>query len=327
MSKAAPRSAGLGDASARAIPRLLTKDELRELSRLDSKRFAAAVLIETATVVAAVAIPHIWWHPLLYILAVIVIGTRINALGGFMHEAAHYRGFANRSLNDFVGELVALPTSISMAGYRNTHFAHHRELNGENDPDWMKFADLPEYAFPASRTTMLGRIAFYLVGIKPFQAIGRVHGNKDVHDIATAVKSARLVFFLGLLAAAISFGFWKDILLYWIVPLFTVFIAVRYIRSVAEHFGVGHDSIFSETRTVLAPAWERWIFAPWGLNYHLEHHLFPSVPFYRLGDLHNLLMTREPFPQMAQITHGYLAGLFDELASAKPGSGETRVAA
>ena len=51
-----------------------------------------------------------------------------------MHDAAHYRAYASRSLNDFVGELLALPTSASMAGYRNTHFAHHRELNSANDP-------------------------------------------------------------------------------------------------------------------------------------------------------------------------------------------------
>ena len=29
---------------------------------------------------------------------------------------------------------LALPTTTSMAGYRNSHFAHHRALNGDNDP-------------------------------------------------------------------------------------------------------------------------------------------------------------------------------------------------
>ena len=43
---------------------------------------------------------------------------RINGLGALMHDAAHYRGYANRELNDFVGELLALPTSSSMAGYQ-----------------------------------------------------------------------------------------------------------------------------------------------------------------------------------------------------------------
>ncbi len=93
-----------------------------------------------------------WWNPLTYVLAVIVIGSRINGLGGLMHDAAHYRGYANRQFNDFVGELLALPTSASMAGYRNSHFAHHRELNSDNDPDWQRNVGLKEYEFPAPRT-------------------------------------------------------------------------------------------------------------------------------------------------------------------------------
>ena len=88
------------------------------------------------------------------------------------------------------------------------------------------------------------------------------------------------------MAASIAFGFWKLLLLYWAVPLLTVFLTIRYMRNVAEHYAVEHENVLNESRTVLAPAWERWLIAPWGLNYHLEHHLYPSV------------------------THGYFSGLF-----------------
>ena len=73
--------------------------------------------------------------------------------------------------------------------------------------------------------------------------------------------------------------------------------------------------MLNESRTVLAPVWEIWLIAPWGLNYHLEHHLFPGVPCFRLGELHRLLMTREPYPQIAHITHGYFSGLLSDCAS------------
>ncbi len=91
------------------------------------------------------------------------------------------------------------------------------------------------------------------------------------------------------------------------------FLAVRYVRNVAEHYAVEHESVLNESRTVLAPPWELWLIAPWGLNYHLEHHLYPSVPCFRLGELHALLMTREPFPQFAHVTHGYFSGLFRDV--------------
>ena len=128
------RSAKLGDVCVRDIPRLLSKEEIRNLSQIDSVKFTLAAMLEFSLIAAAVWISVTWWNPLVYALAVVVIGSRINGLGALMHDAAHYRGYANRQLNDFVGEILALPTTASMAGYRNSHFAHHRELNSENDP-------------------------------------------------------------------------------------------------------------------------------------------------------------------------------------------------
>ena len=313
------RSAKLGDACVREIPRLLTKEEIRDLSRIDSVKFTAAALLEYGLIATTVWISVTWWNPVVYLLAVIVIGSRINGLGALMHDAAHYRAYANRRLNDFVGELLALPTSASMAGYRNTHFAHHRELNSENDPDWRRNVGLREFEFPAARMSVLMHFMQYLTGLKIGAALGGFHKNKETRDIPAAVARARLVFFAGLLAAAIALGFWKLLLPYWIVPLLTVFLAIRYLRNVAEHYAVEHENVLNESRTVLAPFWELWLIAPWGLNYHLEHHLFPGVPCFRLNELHRLLMTREPYPQIAHLTHGYFSGLLRDCASTRPG--------
>jgi fatty acid desaturase len=272
------RSARMGDICVREIPRLLTKEEIRDLSRIDSVKFTAAALLEYGLIAAAVWISETWWNPLVYALAVIVIGSRINGLGGLMHDAAHYRGYASRPLNDFVGELLALPTSASMAGYRNTHFAHHRELNSENDPDWQRNVGLKEFEFPAPPREVLMYLVQYLTGLKIGAALGGFHKNKETRDIPAAVARARLVFFAGLLAASIALGFWKLILLYWIVPLLTVFLAIRYLRNVAEHYAVEHEHVLNESRTVLAPVWELWLIAPWGLNYHLEHPARRTAP-------------------------------------------------
>lgn len=313
------RSAKLGDSCIREIPRLLSKEELRDLSKIDSLKFSLVAVLEVGLIAAAVWISETWWNPLFYALAVVVIGSRINGLGALIHDAAHYRGYRNRQLNDFIGELLALPTSASMAGYRNTHFAHHRELNGRNDPDWQRNVGLEEFEFPAPPHRMIRRMTQYLFGLKTGSAVFGFHKNKETRDVAAAVTRARLVFFASLLFASIVFGFWKLLLLYWAVPLLTVFLAIRYVRNVAEHYAVEHENVLNESRTVLAPFWELWLIAPWGLNYHLEHHLFPSVPCFRLGELHRLLMTREPYPQMAHLTHGYFTGLLRDCAAAHPG--------
>ena len=309
------RSARLGDSCLRDIPRLLSKEEIRNLSQIDSVKFSVAAVLEFSLIAAAIWISETWWNPLIYALAVIVIGSRINGLGGLMHDAAHYRGYTNRQLNEFIGEILALPTSTSMAGYRNSHFAHHRELNSENDPDWQRNVGLKEYEFAAPPSSVLMHIMQYLSGLKTVTAVAGFHKNKDTRDIAAAVTRARLFFFATLLVSSIVLGFWKLILLYWIVPLITVFLAIRYIRSVAEHYAVEHENVLNESRTVMAPFWELWLIAPWGLNYHLEHHLFPSVPCFRLAELHRLLMTRDPYPKIAHVTYGYFSGLLHDCAS------------
>lgn len=116
-------SATQGDMCLRDVPRLLTKEEIRSLSEIDSGKAMLALAIDILLMAAAVALSEAtWFNPLTYLLAVVVIGTRILSLGGLMHEAAHYRIFRNRTLNDVVGELIAFPTTASMAGYRNSHY-------------------------------------------------------------------------------------------------------------------------------------------------------------------------------------------------------------
>jgi fatty acid desaturase len=274
-------------------------------------------MIECLLFPVAIGVSEIWWNPVVYALAVIVIGSRINGLGGLMHDAAHRRAFVNPVLNDWVGELIALPTTASMAGYRNSHFAHHRELNSSRDPDWTRTIGLQEFEFPAQKPSMLKRIAMYLSGLKVYSALGGFHKNAETRDIPAAVTRARLIFFATLLTASIAFGFWKQLLLYWMVPLVTVFLTIRYFRNVAEHYAVEHENVLNESRTVIASIWERWLIAPWGLNYHLEHHLFPGVPCFRLAELHRLLTTREPYVQAAHVTRGYFSGLLRDCATAK----------
>src|ERR1700694_1991313 len=86
------RSAKLGDSCLQDIPRLLSKEEIRNFSQIDSVKFTLAAVLEFSLMAAAVWISQTWWNPLTYTLAVIVIGSRINGLGALMDDAAHYRG-------------------------------------------------------------------------------------------------------------------------------------------------------------------------------------------------------------------------------------------
>ena len=71
------RSAKLGDCCVRDIPRLLSKEEIRDLAQIDSVKFTAAAVLEFGLIAAAVWISETWWNPLIYVLAVIVIGSPV----------------------------------------------------------------------------------------------------------------------------------------------------------------------------------------------------------------------------------------------------------
>ena len=45
-------------------------------------------------------------------------------------------------------------------------------------------------------------------------------------------------------------------------------------------------------RTNIAPAWLEWLIFPHQVNYHIEHHLYASVPHYNLPRLHRMLRER-----------------------------------
>ena len=64
-----------------------------------------------------------------------------------------------------------------------------------------------------------------------------------------------------------------------------------------------HDPL-RQTRTTLAPAWLRFLVAPHNVNYHLEHHLFMSVPQYRLPDAHRMLRDAGILDR-AEVASGY----------------------
>ena len=79
----------------------------------------------------------------------------------------------------------------------------------------------------------------------------------------------------------------------WILPLVTVVQAILRLRAIAEH-GATTDfsSPLTAARTNLAPAWLAWLVFPHHVNYHIEHHLYASVPHYNLPELHREMASR-----------------------------------
>ena len=81
-----------------------------------------------------------------------------------------------------------------------------------------------------------------------------------------------------------AFGAPWAYLLWWGGYLF-VYPLVTRLRFMGEH-GVAVDRLSADARentaTTLVSLWERILIAPNFVNYHLEHHMYPTVPFHAL---------------------------------------------
>ena len=300
---------------------------VKQLSSLEPWRTALAVGLDWVVIAGAIALSQWARNPLAYLVAVIVIGGRQHAFAALMHEFAHYRFIENKGLSDWICDLfVSWPILASVDAYRRNHLAHHRYTNTEQDPDWVVKLGTRKFTFPQewqyAVLNLLGYLAFIGSAFDMIQAIQRLRA----HDQSTrAYKLTRLAYYLAFAIVFTLTGAWVPFLLYWVVPFMTVFFFTLYVRSVAEHFAaMNYAEELQSTRTVLPYLWENLVFSPHGVNYHLEHHLYPSVPFYNLPQLHSALMASSDYAAQAHITRGYTTGLVRECLSLGPSAATGR---
>jgi fatty acid desaturase len=87
-----------------------------------------------------------------------------------------------------------------------------------------------------------------------------------------------------------------------------VVLVIVNVRGWSEHLLTAPGHALTRTRTVTSNHVVRFMLC--NLNYHLEHHLFPSVPWYRLPRLHALLED-EILAAGAPVYRSYLRFLWD----------------
>lgn len=247
------------------------------------------VLFNWALIAAIFAVVALWSNPLTVLLAIPLLGGRQMGLAVLMHEAGHKTLFRSQALNEWLGQwLCAYPVLGDCAAYGASHREHHRTAGTAADPD------LPNYQnYPVSRDSFLrkmkrdatGRSGLNLLrGL--FSSQGRSIMMRD-GEKSNAVRQGLLVNLL-MFSVLLLLGVGQLYLL-WVIAYVTAYPLIARIRQVAEHGNV--PDLFDldprlNTRTTIPRWFERLIFCPNGVNYHVEHHLLASVPCYKLGALH-----------------------------------------
>lgn len=293
--------------------------ELKPLFHIKPGVHAAGIAFNWAIILFTIYLCVTFFNPVLYLLAVIVIGARMHALAILMHDAAHFRFLKNRTWNDRLTNITTMYLLFSsIEKYRQNHLRHHQHLNTEEDPDWFAKLGKQAFRFPKTRLEFAMTVLSYLTlfrGIQDAFWFLKRFGRSEKKTVARKSGAGERLGFYAVLIVLLTAGhLWGYFLLYWVIPYFSTFFMFQYIRSVAEHYGeLSYDHVLTETRSVKANALERFLLAPHNVGYHLEHHLYPGVPFYHLPRLHELLMKDDQYRSKAHITQGYLSGLMNEL--------------
>ena len=282
----------------KALPKALVLD----LTRRSAWRASLAVAEDFVVLALAIGAALYWWpDPLVLVPAILVIGSRQHALFIIAHDAAHYLLFENRGINDAVGRLCATLQGLSMCSYRVIHRMHHNNLYGELDPDTALHGGYPRgrmYLIRKLLKDLTGQTAWKTYAYFLFAAPAlNTATNKAVRPLDDTSERLRaearsdrnwvIAFHVLALVAAAATGYIVQYLVLWVLPLVTVVQAILRLRAIAEH-GATTDfsSPLTAARTNLGPAWLRWALFPHDVNFHIEHHLYASVPMYNLPRLH-----------------------------------------
>ncbi len=257
-------------------------------------KLIAVPVVLTVAVLAFIWIGDTWWQ-LFTAVGFAILFTQIAMLG---HDAAHRQIFVSGRWNDWISLILGnLFVGMSYGWWRHKHTRHHANPNKVDvDPD----IDLPVISFtPDQARAPRGPISQWLVahqGLLFFPILlleGLSLHASGVRRVASREKLERRWVEIGLLTLRLA-GF--------ITLVFVVLspgIAVVFLTVQLGVFGVYMGMVFAPNHKgmPLVPkeakldfltrqvAMSRNVRGTWaldvamgGLNYQIEHHLFPSMP-------------------------------------------------
>jgi fatty acid desaturase len=266
----------------RAVPRealvaLHKKDAARHLL-VAARQFAILGLCTWGLI--AIANPLIW-IPLAFVQGFTVFNFTV-----LLHEVVHHTIFdgSRPTAERVLGWLYAVPSGISASQFTRWHLDHHAELGSdEDDPKrhhlspkinarWFKLLYCSPALFPIYFRAARKESATY-----PEALQRRIALERKV-SIAAQLAALALIWALAGGAAALRA---------YIVPVFFIFPIAFTLNRLGQHYDIDPEDP-AKWGTLMRGHWF-WDFAFLNSNYHLEHHYFAGVPFYRLPALQRAL--------------------------------------
>ena len=242
-------------------------------------------------------------NPLIWVPLAFVQGFTVFNFTVLLHEVVHHTVFARRrpAAEHALGWLYAVPSGISASQFTRWHLDHHAELGSDED-------DPKRHYLSPKINARWFKLLYCSPALFPmyFRAARRESSTypEPVQRAIARERRLSLLFHLSALGVIwYAFGFYAALRTS-IIPVFFIFPIAFTLNRLGQHYDIDPTDP-AKWGTLMKGHWF-WDFAFLNSNYHLEHHYFPGVPFYRLPRVQRALLPFYAEKNMRWRTYGEL---------------------
>ena len=237
-----------------------------------------------------------WWAVPFFLVYGVLYGSACDSR---WHECGHGTAFRTAWMNDLVYQIASFMVMRNPVSWRWSHARHHTDtIIVGRDPEIGHF-----------RPPHLLLTALHFIGIPDIWLHFRILARNAAGIIAPdeadyipqterpkAILAARVHVAIYAATAIWALASWS------VLPLMLIGGPRIYgtwhmvMTGLLQHGGLAENVLDHRlnSRTVYMNPVSRWIY--WNMNYHIEHHMFPMVPFHALPRLHALIKDDLPPP-------------------------------
>jgi fatty acid desaturase len=243
-----------------------------------------------------------WWAVPFFVCYGVLYGSSTDSR---WHECGHGTAFKTRWLNDVIYHLACFMIMREPTIWRWSHTRHHT--------DTIIVGRDPEIA--AMRPPAMLRLVSNIFAISStwstvkhmvLHSLGRLDEEESTFvpemERGKVFLAARiwLAIHLAVIALALWLGSWLPLMYVGVLPtMYGGWLAVYF--GVTQHAGLA-DNVLDHrlnARSIYMNPVFRFLY--WNMNYHVEHHMFPMVPYHRLPQLHEATKADMPKPYASTI--------------------------
>jgi Na+-transporting NADH:ubiquinone oxidoreductase subunit F len=237
-----------------------------------------------------------WWAIIPYLIYCVLYASTSDSR---WHESGHGTAFKTDWMNNALYEIASFMVMRESTVWRWSHTRHHS--------DTIIVGRDPEIAVPLPPNLVAIVMKFFNINVYPtyfkgilMHSLGRLSDDEKTFIPATEFPKIyhRARIYIAIYAAVIGLSvFGHSILPLMLVGLANVFGAwLLPVYGLTQHAGLAENVLDHRLncRTVYMNPIHRYLY--WNMNYHVEHHMFPLVPFHALPKLHAAVKDDCPTP-------------------------------